>query len=121
MALSLFPPRVKPSRTVPHVLALRESVRRAVRGEALSVGREGASDAAAFLAAGIPAVEFGPAGGGHHGPEEWVSVASLARYRRALADFIRALPMHLEQAQGSAQTPEEPRHVAANSPWPEGG
>ena len=40
-------------------------------------------------AAGIPAVEFGPEGAGHHGPEEWVSVSSLARYRRALGDFVR--------------------------------
>ena len=66
--------------------------RDSTRGEALSVGRDGASDAAAFIEAGIPAVEFGPAGGGHHGPEEWVSIASLARYRRALADFVRTLP-----------------------------
>ena len=61
------------------------------RGD-VSVGRDGASDAASFIEAGIPAVEFGPAGGGHHGPDEWVSLSSLARYRRALADFVRALP-----------------------------
>jgi succinyl-diaminopimelate desuccinylase len=42
-------------------------------------------------------VEFGPAGGGHHGPEEWVSITSLARYRRALSDFVRTLPIRLEQ------------------------
>ena len=35
-----------------------------------------------FIEAGIPAVEFGPAGAGHHGPDEWVSLSSLARYRR---------------------------------------
>jgi succinyl-diaminopimelate desuccinylase len=64
----------------------------------MSVGRDGASDAAAFIGAGIPAVEFGPVGGGHHGPEEWVSLASLARYRRAICDFIRALPIWLEDA-----------------------
>ena len=63
----------------------------------ISVGRDGASDATAFLAAGIPAVEFGPAGAGHHGPEEWVSLASLARFRRALGDFVRSLPMWLEE------------------------
>ena len=49
-----------------------------IEGEALSVGRDGASDAVSFLEAGIPAVEFGPVGGGHHGPEEWVSISSLA-------------------------------------------
>ena len=43
-------------------------------GEVTSVGRDGASDAVSFLRAGVPAVEFGPLGGGHHGPDEWVSV-----------------------------------------------
>jgi succinyl-diaminopimelate desuccinylase len=93
----LHPP-VSVSRTNPYVRALREAVTRAVHGDTLSVGRDGASDAAAFLAAGIPAVEFGPAGAGHHGPEEWVSVSSLARYRRALCDFVRALPMRLDES-----------------------
>jgi succinyl-diaminopimelate desuccinylase len=92
-------PPVSVSRSNVYVRALRDAVKRSVRGEAMSVGREGASDAAAFLAVGIPAVEFGPEGDGHHGPEEWVSVSSLARYRRALADFVRTLPMQLEAAQ----------------------
>jgi succinyl-diaminopimelate desuccinylase len=95
-------PPVGVSRTNPYVLALRESVKRSVPGEALSVGREGASDAAAFVSAGIPAVEFGPAGEGHHGPEEWVSLSSLARYRRVLGEFVRTLPMHLAGVQASA-------------------
>jgi succinyl-diaminopimelate desuccinylase len=55
--------------------------------ERISVGRDGASDAISFLQAGIPAVEFGPVGGGHHGPGEWVSIASLERYRRVLVSF----------------------------------
>src|SRR5439155_20506594 len=38
--------------------------------ERLSVGQHGASDAICFQGAGIPAVEFGPVGDGHHGPEE---------------------------------------------------
>ena len=37
------------------------------------------------MAAVCPAVEFGPVGSGHHGPEEWVSVASLHAYRQALS------------------------------------
>ena len=53
--------------------------------------------AAPFLEAGIPAVEFGPVGAGHHGPGEWVSIASLGRYRQALGDFIRGLPAALER------------------------
>jgi succinyl-diaminopimelate desuccinylase len=62
---------------------------------ATSVGRDGASDAVAFLEAGVPAVEFGPRGAGHHGPEEYVEIESLPLYRRALVEFARraaALP-----------------------------
>jgi succinyl-diaminopimelate desuccinylase len=91
-------PPVTVSRTDPFVRALKEAVARSTRGEVMSVGRDGASDAASFIEAGIPAVEFGPVGAGHHGPDEWVSVSSLARYRRALADFVRAVPMWLEQS-----------------------
>ncbi len=65
--------------------------------EPRSVGRDGASDAVSFLRVGVPAVEFGPIGGGHHGPEEWVSVSSLEAYRQSLETFLRALPQRLEE------------------------
>jgi succinyl-diaminopimelate desuccinylase len=94
----IWPP-VTVARTDPYVQALRDAVSRSTRGEVMSVGRDGASDAAAFIEAGIPAVEFGPVGAGHHGPEEWVSLSSLARYRRALGDFVRALPIWLEHGE----------------------
>jgi succinyl-diaminopimelate desuccinylase len=91
-------PPVTVSRSDRYVRALRSAVSRTMPDrETMSVGRDGASDAASFIEAGIPAVEFGPAGAGHHGPEEWVSLTSLARYRRALGDFVRALPMWLEE------------------------
>jgi succinyl-diaminopimelate desuccinylase len=61
----------------------------------MSVGRDGASDAVSFLRVGVPAVEFGPVGAGHHGPEEWVSVSSLEGYRRALQSFLLAIPERL--------------------------
>jgi succinyl-diaminopimelate desuccinylase len=93
-------PPVTVSRTNPYVLSLREAVTAAASGEVMSVGRDGASDAASFIEAGIPAVEFGPAGGGHHGPEEWVSVSSLSSYRAALADFVRSLPVALAAGDG---------------------
>ncbi|MEA2357260.1 MAG: succinyl-diaminopimelate desuccinylase [Solirubrobacteraceae bacterium] len=85
------------SRRNAYVLALREAVGRSIEGEALSIGRDGASDANSFLDVGIPAVEFGPVGAGHHGPHEWVSISSLARYRQALGDFVRDLPAWLER------------------------
>jgi succinyl-diaminopimelate desuccinylase len=91
-------PPVTVDRNNSYVRALREAVVRSNPDrEVISVGRDGASDAVAFLAAGIPAVEFGPAGSGHHGPEEWVSLTSMSRYRRALGDFVRSLPMWLEE------------------------
>jgi succinyl-diaminopimelate desuccinylase len=82
------------------VIALVAAVGRLTSGESMSVGRDGASDAISFLQAGIPAVEFGPAGSGHHGPEEWVSIASLSRYRQALCDFVAQLPAALERREG---------------------
>ncbi|HEY2651541.1 MAG TPA: M20/M25/M40 family metallo-hydrolase [Solirubrobacteraceae bacterium] len=92
----IFPP-VSVAPDNPYVRALREAVSRSIEPEVLSVGRDGASDATAFIAAGIPAVEFGPVGGGHHGPDEWVSITSLERYRSALAEFARSLPLLLKQ------------------------
>jgi succinyl-diaminopimelate desuccinylase len=80
----------------PFVQVLAKAISRvAPRAERISVGRHGASDATAFLAAGVPAVEFGPEGSGHHGPEEWVSIRSLGQYRRALVEFVQLLPEEL--------------------------
>jgi succinyl-diaminopimelate desuccinylase len=76
----------------PYVQALGEAAAPHHRGEVTSIGRDGASDAVSFIRVGVPAVEFGPVGGGHHGPEEWVSISSLASYRRTLCDFARSLP-----------------------------
>ena len=89
-------PAVVP-RDNPYVLALREAARKLVGTETLSVGRDGASDATTFLDQGIPAVEFGPTGAGHHGPDEWVSIESLTSYRRALTEFIATLPERLAE------------------------
>jgi succinyl-diaminopimelate desuccinylase len=84
---------------------LAESVEEGSSVDRVSVGRDGASDAVSFLEAGVPAVEFGPTGDGHHGPEEWVSIDSLSRYRKALVDFVQAV--------GDSVAPEEGRlHVA---------
>jgi succinyl-diaminopimelate desuccinylase len=105
----IFPP-ISVARTNPYVRALRDAVARSVPDkEVMSVGRDGASDAVAFMAAGIPAVEFGPDGAGHHGPEEWVSVSSMARYRRSLVSFVRTLPMWLERPAGDAVASDSDR------------
>jgi succinyl-diaminopimelate desuccinylase len=75
-------------RTNPFVVLLAQAISDGTGQERVSVGRDGASDITAWLEAGVPGVEFGPVGEGHHGPEEWVSVSSLVRYRQALVDFV---------------------------------
>jgi succinyl-diaminopimelate desuccinylase len=78
------------------VRGLRDSAAAHHDGEPMSVGRDGASDAVSFLRVGVPAVEFGPVGAGHHGPGEWVSISSLESYRQALDSFLRAIPGDLD-------------------------
>jgi succinyl-diaminopimelate desuccinylase len=81
----------------PFVQALGEAIAGVAppTAERLGVGRDGASDAISFIEAGVPAVEFGPVGDGHHGPEEWVSIRSLGDYRRTLVEFVKLLPARL--------------------------
>jgi succinyl-diaminopimelate desuccinylase len=83
----------------PYVQALGAAISRVAppTAERLGVGRDGASDAISFIEAGVPAVECGPTGDGHHGPEEWVSIRSLSDYRRTLVEFVNLLPARLGQ------------------------
>lgn len=79
------------SRSDPFVVALGNAITATAGAEPSNVGRDGSSEATIFLGAGVPAVEYGPAGAGHHGPDEWVSLESLATYRRSLVEFVRAV------------------------------
>jgi succinyl-diaminopimelate desuccinylase len=90
----------------PYVRTLADAIRAVAppTSERISVGRHGASDIISFLEAGVPGVEFGPVGGGHHGPEEWVSIRSLGQYRQALVQFVKLLPTRL-----GADEDDEPR------------
>jgi succinyl-diaminopimelate desuccinylase len=90
-------PAVVP-RDNPFVLALAEVLAPGEPAGQISVGRDGASDIVSFLDAGVPGIEFGPVGGGHHGPEEWVSISSLERYRESLVKFVEAIPTRLSTA-----------------------
>lgn len=89
------PPAVV-DRDLAYVRALSAAARAHHDGEPMSVGRDGASDAVSFLRVGVPAVEFGPEGAGHHGPGEWVSISSLQTYRQTLETFLRSIPSRLE-------------------------
>ena len=92
------------------VKLLRHVVRKHREGRALGVGRHGASDAAASSKRGIPCVEFGPTGAGHHGPDEHVEIAPLATYRRILVEFA---PGHGRAARGlaTARGRSDPRSI----------
>jgi succinyl-diaminopimelate desuccinylase len=79
------------SRSNPYVKALREVAARHFRGNPVGVGRHGASDIVYFQRAGIPGVEFGPIGGGHHGPNEYVVASSLEAYRQMLVQFAQII------------------------------
>lgn len=79
------------SRANPYVKALREVAARHFRGNPVGVGRHGASDIVYFQRANIPGVEFGPIGGGHHGPNEYVVASSLETYRQMLVQFVQIL------------------------------
>jgi succinyl-diaminopimelate desuccinylase len=87
-----------------YVRALRAAAAPHSEGQVQGVvGRDGASDAVWFLRAGVPAVEFGPLGDGHHGPAEWVSVSSLAGYRQSVVDFVNGLPRALAAEPGESE------------------
>ncbi len=79
------------SRRNPFVKVLREVAARHLRGNPVGVGRHGASDIVYFQRAGVPGVEFGPIGGGHHGPKEFVVASSLETYRHMLVQFVQIL------------------------------
>ena len=64
------------------------------------VGRDGTNDGTYFLQRGIPSVEFGPVGSGHHGPQEKVAVRSLRTYRLALLSFLHDVARDAEQLAG---------------------
>jgi succinyl-diaminopimelate desuccinylase len=72
----------------PFVEALREVADRHSPDNPVGVGRHGASDIVYFQRAGVPGVEFGPIGGGHHGPGEFVVSSSLEAYRQIIVQFV---------------------------------
>ena len=86
------------SRENPFVQVLAEAVSKLNPvQESMAVGRDGTSDVIYFLNAGVPGVEFGPTGDGHHGPEEWVSIDSLDRYRQTLVEFVSLIGQRARQ------------------------
>jgi succinyl-diaminopimelate desuccinylase len=51
--------------------------------------KHGAADGRYYAQRGVDAVAFGIDGGGQHGPREYVEIASIEPYHRALTQFLR--------------------------------
>lgn len=86
-------PPAKVSMDNPFLQTLKSSVTTTLGHDIMCVGRDGTNDGVYFLKRGIPSVEFGPIGGGHHGPHEKVSIKSLHEYRLSLLHFLHAIAM----------------------------
>jgi succinyl-diaminopimelate desuccinylase len=87
----------------PFLVRLRAAAREHSEDEVQLVGRDGTNDGTYFLQRGIPSVEFGPVGSGHHGPAEKVSIRSLRAYRLALLDFLAAVAKDASELTGLVQ------------------
>lgn len=71
----------------PYLRHLLQSVSAATGQPAKTIRRYASSDARHFAAYGIPAVEFGLSGGSLHGDQEYVQLASVTPYQKALTNF----------------------------------
>lgn len=84
----------------PAVQALADAVASATGRRPRLFGQDGASDVRYFTRHGVAGVEFGPSGGGHHGPDEYLELDSIPVYIDCLIGFLHHLDRteHLEEA-----------------------
>lgn len=73
----------------PVVRCLREAARAVIGRPPVEAGVAYWMDAALFAAAGIPTVNYGPAGSGAHEAVEWVDLDSVVTCARVLAEAAR--------------------------------
>ena len=64
----------------------------------------GSSDARYFAALDVPCISLYPPGGGHHGPNEWVSIKGLQQLRAIVTQFI--IETARESSEEVVQTPD---------------
>jgi succinyl-diaminopimelate desuccinylase len=77
-------------RTRPEIVALRK----AAQDQGFPGGflrKHGAADGRFYSQRGIDAIVFGIGGGGQHGPDEYVEIATILPYYRALTQFLIGL------------------------------
>ena len=84
-------PAMEADADAPIARAVLAAVERATGAPAVRRGDPWWTDAGLIADAGIPVVLVGPAGGGAHAGEEWVTIASLATLVDVLEATIRAI------------------------------
>ena len=109
-------PPAKVSTKDPFLQLLRAAAQQHVSddSEVQLVGRDGTNDGTYFLQRGIPSVEFGPTGSGHHGPKEKVDIRSLRQYRLALLTFLDSVAKDAKSLAG--RVPGRPQDEHRDGP-----
>ncbi len=82
---------VRTSPTDPFVIALQRAVQQVTNRQVRLYGQDGSADTRFYAEQGTPAVEFGPVGANHHGPNEHVGIQSLYDFQNILKQFIASL------------------------------
>ena len=75
----------------PYFLKLVKQIQQVTQRTDCIVAQHGAADTLFFQARGIPSVEFGLCGQGHHGPEEYVELDSFQKYYAILKQFALSI------------------------------
>ncbi|MGE5703670.1 MAG: M20 family metallopeptidase [Clostridia bacterium] len=75
----------------PFVQSLHQATAQVTGKDIVLFGQDGSADTRFFAKYGIPAVEFGPVGANHHGPNEYVEIDSLLTYKQILKRYITQL------------------------------
>lgn len=75
----------------PYLTALQSVTENLTKDEDCLIAQDGTADTVFFQEKGIPSVEFGPSGAGHHGPEEYLNIESLETYKKIIVNFIYKL------------------------------
>jgi succinyl-diaminopimelate desuccinylase len=73
----------------PFINLLKPVIEKHTNKDAVIFGQHGSADTVFFAAFDIPAIEFGPSGGGWHGDDEYVELSSIDVYKDMLVDFIQ--------------------------------